>query len=346
MLFVKTPLEYLDEAINEINKATKSVLVQTMNFEEGELIMALEESLKKASERGVDVRLNYDWVASKYIHGDIRLLPPLTKKKRKYETNIQKKNREMYERLTASGVKLTVTNEAKFPMKHLPFSGRSHIKMLVVDEKICYVGGVNLYDGAFKNIDFMVKSEKEKFVSTVASQFYKVNENKHKKDYSVEVDSKETLFIDVGKKRKSIIYDQALKRIKEAKTSISYMSAFVPDGKILDEILIATHRDVDIKVYLSSKDSPVFHNYPDKLSYVYFKNIIKRKPEIKVKHLHKFIHAKLIIVDDELALYGSHNYTYSGVLFGTAEIMVETREEEIIKELKEFININETQVKE
>ncbi len=84
MQSVLSPLVYLDDLISEIDKAKKSVLLQTMIFEYGKLIGKLEDHLIKAAKRGVDVRLNYDWVAEKYIHGDLPLVPVIDGERRKY----------------------------------------------------------------------------------------------------------------------------------------------------------------------------------------------------------------------------------------------------------------------
>jgi phosphatidylserine/phosphatidylglycerophosphate/cardiolipin synthase-like enzyme len=337
---VLTPLEYLEEALREIDNASESVLIQTMNFEAGEKIGRLEDHLKKAAQRGVNVHVNYDWVAKRYVHGDLRLVTPVSRKRRRYENSIKQMNFDMYARLQDAGVKLTLTNSTRFPLTLVPFTGRSHIKMLVIDSKTAWIGGLNMYDGAFENLDFMVRTQKPKMVSAISDQFFKVNKNKHKRDYEVVVDEKESVYVDVGKKRKSIIYDTALKNVREASSDIIYMSAFVPDSKLLEEMMLASLRNIRITVIASHEGSSVFNNYPDKLSYIYFKNAIKNKPNIKFMHIDCDIHGKLIIVDKQVALYGSHNYTYSGVLFGTAEIMVETREEEIISEFLELLKNN------
>lgn len=337
MRYVVSAENYLEEAIREIESAKKSILLQTMNFEAGEMICKLEGHLEKAARRGVEVRINYDWVAYKFVHSDLQILPAFKKATRRYIANQLNKNKEMYDRLSASGVILTTTNKATLPSRILPFLGRSHIKMLVVDGERAWIGGVNLFDKAFGNFDIMVKTEKRDLINAISDQFYKVNDRKHPNDYEVIIDDNESLYIDVGKRRKSIIYDQAKIRVKEAKKDIIYMSAFLPDGKLLKEIKAASRRGVEVTILTSSEDSSEFNNYPEKLSFIYFKKAIKNQKNIKFIHLKKIVHAKLIIVDGERALYGSHNYTYSGVMFGTAEIMIETREKEIVRELETFI---------
>jgi cardiolipin synthase A/B len=340
MRSVLPALDYLDDLISEIDKAKKSVLLQTMMFEEGVLINRLEKHLIKAAHRGVDVRVNYDWVAEKYVHGNLPLVPVIDAKKRRYIDRIQEKNRQMYKRLEENGVILSITNDVSFPISTMPYLGRSHIKLAAVDQEIGWVGGVNLYDGAFGHIDFMVKSRKKTLVDALYKEFSQINDNKSPNDYKVKIDELENLYVDVGGKGKSIIYDTAKKRIRNAKSSIIFMSQFVPDTRLLKEVSKAQERGVRINILTSSLDDPAFNKYPEKLSYLVLKNSIDGKEFIKIYHLNRKVHAKLIIVDGEVALYGSHNYTYTGVLFGTAEMMMETREKEIIKQLLDFIKEN------
>ena len=341
MKCVQTPIEYFEDLISHIEKSKKSVFLQTMIFEYGELFIGkLEKELIKASLRGIDIRVNYDWVARKYIHGELPLIPIFDKKRRKYSQSLQIRNKKMYERLESAGVKLTQTNNPTFPVSQMPYLGRNHIKMAVVDDYIAWIGGVNLYDGAFEYLDIMVKSHKPNLILALSSQFFQVNSNKSKNDYKEIIDETETLYVDTGIKGKSIIYDQAKERIRNASKSIIFMSQFVPDTKLLNEIEVACDRGVEVSILTSPADNPNFTNYPEKLTYIILKKSIAERPSINLTHLSKKVHAKILIIDDEIVLFGSHNYTYTGVLFGTAEIMVETSDEKILMEFREYIKDN------
>ena len=337
MQTLQNPFDYLNNLIVEIDKADNRILIQTMNFEYGKIVGRLETHLIKAAKRGIDVRINYDWVAKKYIHGDLSMFPTINRSKRSYGNKIQDKNEEMYARLKKAGIVLVRTNDPVFPISQFPYLGRSHIKMAVIDEKICWVGGINLYDGAFENTDIMVKSGKYKLISALSKQFFQVNENKGTADYKVEIDKYDTLYVDTGRKGKSIIHDHAIKRIRNARKNIIFMSQFVPDTKLLKEITDAGDRNVKTIILTSPSDDTIFTHYPEKLSYVVLKITIDEKGNIELNHLSKKVHAKIIIIDDEMVLFGSHNYTYSGVLFGTAEIMIESKEEMLIRQFRKLI---------
>lgn len=341
MQFVESGEIYLESLLNEIEKANKSIYLQAMLFEHGKTIQLLEDQLIKAKNRGVEVVINYDWVSEKYYKGELYKFPPLDKAKRENLNKQNDKNDQMYERLEFAGIKLNKINNANFIGSAFPYLGRNHIKISIIDENVCWLGGINLFDMAFEAIDFMVKSTNEKLVTALTSQFFKINENSIQEDYSKKIDDLETLYVDAGSKGKSIILDTAIESIRKAMKSVIFMSQFVPDTKLLKEMEEASSRGVEIVIYTSPADNPNFTNYPEKLTYVMLKNSMSERENMKLIHLMKKVHAKLLIIDNKVALYGSHNYTYSGVLFGTAEIMMETKDSKILKELNEFIEVSQ-----
>jgi len=337
---VQSAHEYFNDLLKEIRKAKKRVYLQSMLFESGGKIDQLEDELIKASERGLDVRINYDWVADRYVDGNLPKFPVIEKGKRELLNKFQSKNKKMHKRLESSGVKLSETNDPSFLTSAFPYLGRSHIKSTIIDDDYCWVGGVNLTSGSFDNIDIMVKSNKKGLIIALTKLFYEINENKNAEDYSVKIDENETLFIDVGNKNKSIIYEKAKQVINSAKKNIVFMSQFVPDSKLLKEIEKISDKGIEIKIITSNEEDPVFAKYPEKLTYVMLKKTIEDRHNIELIHLSRKVHAKLIIVDNKLALYGSHNYIYSGVLFGTAEIMIENSEEKVISGFNKYLDIN------
>lgn len=337
MVSVQTSKEYLKDLLSEIDNAKKYIFLQTMLFEDGENIKQIEEHLIKAAKRGVEVQINYDWVSERYIHGDLLKLPVIDRQRRDILNSIHEDNEKMHKRLEEVGVRLNVTNNPSIITSAFPYLGRSHIKTTIIDDKYCWVGGVNLYDDAFDNYDLMVKSDKKDLILALLTLFHQINENKSPDDYKVKIDSSETLFVDVGNKGKSIIYERVKEKISSAKNEIIFMSQYVPDSKILRDLEALSDKGVRIKIITSPEDDSAFTKYPEKLTYIILKKAIEDKKNIELIHLSKKVHAKLLLIDDEIGLYGSHNYIYSGVLFGTAEIMIETSDEKSLKGIREYL---------
>jgi phosphatidylserine/phosphatidylglycerophosphate/cardiolipin synthase-like enzyme len=334
---VFTPYDFLEDFLDEAKKAKHSIYLQSMNFEAGGVLGKIEKVLIEALNRGVRVNINHDWVAKVFVQGDLPLLPSPSSKRRHVGEKLHRESQELEANLKAHGATIITTNTPNPFTKLLPMVGRNHIKMYIVDEKIAWMGGVNLFDDAFNNIDIMIRFEDEKIVNRLTKQFFMVNSLQSPVDYSLRLTDTERLFVDSGKKGSSIIYQEALEQVDRAKESIVFMSQFVPDGQLLRHLLQATKRGVKVDVMISYPQSVLFRTYPTKLTYLYFKHAIRKNPYITVTHKSKNVHAKIIIVDGIKALVGSHNYTYSGVLFGTEEIMIETTNEALVEDIGKFV---------
>ena len=338
MQLLQKPEEFLSDFVSEIKKSNKSVLIQTMSIESGRVMSLIEEELIKAVKRGVEAHINYDWVTKKFVHGDLPLLPVLNSKKRDYDKNVHNQISQMLKRLIVAGVKISKTNQPNLLLSLLPFVNRNHIKMYIVDGKKAWIGGINLFDVGFESIDLMVKLDDKKVIGALLNQFEKINKNRENKNYSVNCGNDYSLFVDVGKHGKSIIYDEALSMIGSSKKNIIFMSQFVPDNKLLRELIKVSKKNVAVTVITSSEDDVVLGHYPAKLSYLYFKHSIKKYPNIKLINLQKHTHVKLLLVDDELAIFGSHNLTFSGVLFGTEEIMLKIFNSDLLQQLNRYVH--------
>lgn len=340
MQILQTPDEFLKDFVSEINNAKHSIQIQSMNFEVGRVMSVLTKALLDAAKRGVKIEINFDWVSERYIHDTLPMLPVINFKKRKYNNNLHKQNNELINLLINAGIKMNQTNNPLFSSTLIPFAGRNHIKMYIVDEKIGWIGGLNLFDIAFENIDFMVKISDQKIVSVLIDQFKKINKNKGEIDYSIDLGNDYSITVDVGKKFKSLIYKKALSEIKKSEKSVIFMSQLMPDGKILSALINAAKRGVRVEIITSPKDNKLFTRFPEKLLYINFLRSIKKYANIQLYHLLTTVHVKLILIDDKKALFGSHNFTYLGVILGTEEIMMQTIDPSLITQIKEFIGKN------
>lgn len=337
MPVLQRPNEFLEDFVSEIKIAEKSVLLQSMNFETGRVMSILEEALISAAGRGVEIEINFDWVSQRFVHNSLPLLPAISSGKRKYIKNLWEKDREMVGRFKKAGIKMNKTNIPQIPLNLIPFIGRNHIKMYIVDGRIGWIGGLNLFDNAFENVDFMVKITNKKIINVLMDQFKKINENRMEADYSIKFDKNYTLTVDNGRKARSLIYSQTLSAVRKAEESIVFMSQFIPDYSILRALIKASKKGIRIEIITSPGNNRIFKHYPERLSYLYFKKSIKNNPNIRLIHLNKTVHAKLILIDNKVALFGSHNFTYSGVIFGTEEIMMTTYDPDLITQIKDFV---------
>jgi len=330
------PNDFLDDFLKEAEKAKHSIYLQSMNFEAGNVLSKIEKVLLDALSRGVRVNINHDWVSQVFINGDLSFFPSISSKERIHGKELHKKSQEIEENLRAHGATFITTNTPSMLNRMLPMVRRNHIKLYIVDEAIAWMGGVNLFDEAFEKIDIMIKFDEEKIVDGLVKQFFMVNQLRSPVDYKLQLTSVENLFVDTGKFGSSIIYTEAMRKIDSAEKSIIFISQFVPDGPLLQKLIKASKRGVKVDVVTSTKKNSLFTSYPTRLTYLYFQYILPKYPLITLTHRLKDVHAKIISVDGDCAMVGSHNYTYSGVLFGTEEIMMQTTDKDLVKRIEDF----------
>lgn len=341
MTIVQNPQQFLEDFAQQAKKAQKRICLQSMLFEYGEALAKLEPILISKAKEGVDVQINADWVSQRYSEGNPNIIPPLWGPKRKRMLDIHHANKLLINRLTDAGVKIIMINQPKLPTRIISIFRRNHKKLYIVDDT-AWLGGVNLFDLAFKNIDLMVKFTDPSFAELATHEFYKVDDNKSNDNYRIAFRAGYELLVDTGVIGRSLIYDEAIGLIRQAKESVVFISQFVPEGKLLDSLLEASERNIAISVITSPRSHQYFTKFPYKIPYHRFLSRIKNSKQILFSHQDTMTHAKLLIVDGESAIFGSHNLISTGGTLGTEEIAIKTEHKELLKQLEEFVNKNTT----
>ncbi|MEI6326919.1 MAG: phosphatidylserine/phosphatidylglycerophosphate/cardiolipin synthase family protein [Candidatus Roizmanbacteria bacterium] len=335
---IQEPTEFLQDFIMLTQKAKKRIWVQTMNFDPGPHIDVCVASLINAARRGVDVRINVDWIAERFYDGRFDTFPTLNTQRRSALATFNITRQTMYRSLASAGVALVVTNKPNLFGGYFPAYRRNHIKMFMIDDDVVWVGGVNLMEHALHNFDLMVRVTDQTIIRALADQFPQVNVERPKHDYQVECTKDTTFLVDSGRKMKSLIYNEAIKSIGHARKNITFISQFLPGGQLLSQLIrISREKNVHVTIVTSHRDDEFFNAFPHQLAYKHFLLQIRSCPGIRLIHFHRKVHVKLLLVDDEEALFGSHNFWYLGGLFGTEEIAFHTGDKKLINDLRNFV---------
>lgn len=335
---IQEPTEFLQDFIMLTQNAKRRIWVQTMNFDPGPHIDVCVSSLINAARRGVDVRINVDWIAERFYDGRFDTFPTLDTQRRSALATFNTTRQTMYRSLLSAGVALIVTNKPNLFGSYLPAYRRNHIKMFIIDDEVVWVGGVNLMEHALHNFDLMVRITDQTIIRALADQFPRVNAQRPKHDYHVECTKDTTFLVDSGRKMKSLIYDEAIKSIGHATKNITLVSQFLPGGQLLSRLIrISREKNVDVAIVTSHREDEYFNAFPHQLAYQHFLLQIRSCPRIRLVHFHKKVHVKLLLIDNAEALFGSHNFWYLGGLLGTEEIAFHTKDKKLINELKDFM---------
>lgn len=309
---------FIRDATTAVKKARKRVALIAITVLEEPQTQPLFDAIRAAGERGVKITI----LADTFTYTEKGTILP-TRRFGKGARNIRK----TVESLKKAGVDFQWLGVVRPTILH----GRTHHKWLVVDDTVYTFGGINILDKALTNNDYQFKLLHRQLANRLEYEMtLMVNAEKERRqlpDTSYAMDGSTVMF-DGGTIGRSIIYDRACELARDAK-EILYVSQHCPTGKLARII--------------SRKKSHVFFNRPAQASsfnkpLIWFsialsgmRNRYKKAP---------YIHAKFAIFTmadgSKTAITGSHNLTYAGVVLGTREIALETRNPKVTAQLEAF----------
>ena len=127
--YYKCGEELFAAMLEDIRRAEKYIFLEYFILDTGEMYDTLTDELAKKAAEGVDVRLIYDDV------GCVNKMPP-----------------HFYRKLQEKGIKCAAFNPAR-PVLAIIMNHRDHRKILVIDGKVSYTGGVNIADEYINKIN-------------------------------------------------------------------------------------------------------------------------------------------------------------------------------------------------
>lgn len=343
-LAVLTPEEFLVDWEMEASQAREKVIGQTMWFEgqrSGEIVTKI---FCEAAPQHVEKVLLVDWLSmiwSDWTSLPLAFLNPFTKNR---ILEIAARKEQMWKQMKVCGVKLTFTNPPKNIFEKIwPVTGRNHLKAAGVDRRVFYVGGFNFGNLEMDLADFMVKVDDKIIAGKLFDEWERVNSRIVVEDREIELDGENTLLVDGGTARKSIILDRVAELVSSSKAfALAITANWVPDNSLAMELERAAERGVKVES-IRGKDR-VVHKWPINSLHLFW--LVGKLNEI-VFRLHKYqipvlvnkkrgVHAKLLIIDGQVAMFGTHNLTDKGVKAGTKEWMIVTRNKKLVGNLMKF----------
>jgi cardiolipin synthase len=317
------PDEYVRTATRHINQAKEFISFVSMIVTDDHRTDVLIDALAAAAKRGVRVEVAADVFTFGEFGGHLKPL--------KYYSEKSRQAANMAKELKESGVKFTWVGR----FSASPVSGRNHMKCLVVDDTVYSFGGINMDDASLDHTDYMFEFVDRQLAMELRDDISRIIEADSKhfayRSHEFTHGKKTSILIDGGLQADSIIYRRACQLAKDAK-EILFVSQYCPTGK-LSRLMKRTKT----KLYFNN---PKRTNNRINAGLIRFNMLISGN---KTRYRHKpYLHSKFIIftMNDgrKIALSGSHNFTYIGVLFGTREIALQTEDAKIIKQLEKFYN--------
>jgi cardiolipin synthase len=285
---IYTETSAIVEAITKAcEEAKTSIYIEQFLFTPDSSNQKLLEILIQKAKNGVFVRCIFDSLGSRHL--------------------VQS---QYVDELIKAGVKI------KFFNWILPFSKhnksiwyfRNHRRLIIIDKKIMFTGGVCFGKRMETWRDTHVKIE-----GAVVEQGLKTFESTWKKVYkqhTVELGHQTKTGLDgfsyitqAPLPTKRYLYHQCIDAIKQAKTEILLTTPyFLPDNKLVHALLRAKKRGVTVQILIPQKSD---HPLVDLASTTYFHHLLEKG--IEIYRYPDMIHAKTAVIDSDWSMVGTLN---------------------------------------
>jgi len=314
------PPDYVSQATELVKKAKHRVFLISMVIADHAATHELIAAIEDAARRGVKVHVTADVFTFGEVSGGF--LPI-----RYYSPGVKEVN-SMVKTLKAAGVKFDWLGRSRMTL----LSGRTHSKWCVIDDDCFVFGGVNMYQGGVaENTDYMFSLQNNRLADRLVYEQGRIVKaelgSTNYPSVTYELEGNDVLF-DGGIIAHSVIYRRAIELARDAK-HITFVSQYCPTGKLAR--------------VLKKRNTQYYFNRPDQATSFNRALIGLSMLTTRIKTSYKkepYLHAKFIIFTMEdgskVAITGSHNFAYTGVLLGTREVALETTDKKIISQLESF----------
>jgi cardiolipin synthase len=293
--------EYFPALEVAILQAKHEIYIETYIYQMDEVGLRISDALINAAGRGVAVYLLLDGFGCQDLADS------------------------HFKKLTASGVQVLIYREKISPWTFQKNRlRRLHRKMVLVDRKIGFVGGINIIDDydvpkdATPRLDYAVKVE-----GTIVKEIYQAMQRLWRRIAWLQMRSKQKLIADkcfvkpqikgAAMKAALLLRDNILHRrdieeaylsaIAEAKDEIIIANAyFLPGWRFRKALVEAAERGVKVKLLLQGR-LEYFYMFA---SHAFYNQFLERGIEI-FEYQKSFMHSKVAVIDGQWATVGSSN---------------------------------------
>lgn len=291
---------FFNELLESLKKAKKSINIEFYIFKNDDIGTKILNVLEEKAKEGVEVRLLYDSVGSRSL------------------------NRNVLNKLINEGGKVGEFFPSWLKFININMNFRNHRKIVVIDNNVGFVGGFNVGDeylgkdskfGYWRdthikftgsavndlNLRFLADWRYATKEEVSLEEIFEANEeNSNSNNVGMQIVSSGPNLSD-----KYEIKMAYLKMIQKAKKYLYIQSPYlIIDNSISDSLKLAAASGVDVKIMIPGKGD---HPFVYWANLVYAGDLIKEG--IRVFHYDKnaFLHAKTVVIDDEICSIGTAN---------------------------------------
>lgn len=302
-----------EDMLSAIAQAERRVLFESYIVKGDAMGRRFKRALIDAAARGVEVYVIYDGFANLVVRPSFFRFPPSV--------------RVLRYPVLASGLRFL--NPRNY--------GRDHRKILVVDDKIGFVGGYNvgqLYEDEWRDTHLALSGTAVWDLENAFIDFWNVH-RPHERIHQATRPTWEPTIRAHRNIPKQLIFPirgMYLEAIDRAQHTIELTTAyFIPDTDILDALIDASRRGVQVRILLPRVSN---HVVADFLARGFFNRLLDAGVEIW-RYTDHMVHAKTATIDGEWSTVGTANIDRLS-LTGNYEINLEIIDDEFAKGMREI----------
>lgn len=322
--YFKSGEEQFEQMLKDLRKAKNFIFLEYYIIQHGEMLDSIMEILTSKVQEGVEIRFLYDGTSS------IAKIP---------HSFVRKAN------------KLGIKCKMFMPVKALlstEQNNRDHRKLLIIDNKIAYTGGANLADeyinktkpfGYWKDVGIKIEGEA---VISFTQMFLKMWNFKQREieDFTPYL-SHETCegngyFIpicDHPHDGEDVSKTLILQILANARDYVHITTPYlIIDDELRNALCTTARRGVDVKIITPSRPDKKLIFYVTQTNY---KQLIENGVKI-YQYLPGFIHAKMIVSDNQHAVLGTVNLDYRSLFLNFEDAVYIYKNDQIDKIASDF----------
>lgn len=286
-----------EQLLKDIESAKDHIHIQYYIFKLDNLGQRMVEALKKKAKQGVKVRILYDEMGSRGVR------------------------KKQFRELTELGGEIEVFFPSILPLINPRLNFRNHRKIVIIDGRVGYIGGFNVGDeylglnkkfGYWRDTHLRIEGSAVHPLQTRFILDWNQASGERRIAYS------EKYFPAIPKKGDTsmqivssgpdtewqAIKNGYLKLIMNAKRYIYIQTPyFIPDNGFLNAIEVAALSGIDVRIMIPNKPDHLFVYWA---TYSYVGQLLKAGAKVYIYNK-GFIHAKMIVIDDEASSVGTAN---------------------------------------
>ncbi|MFY3791711.1 cardiolipin synthase [Ureibacillus sp. MALMAid1270] len=288
--------EKFESLIEDISSAKDHIHIQYYIFKLDQLGQRILTVLKRKMKQGVNVRILYDEMGSRGL------------KKRQFKELID------------LGGEVEVFFPSVLPLFNPRLNFRNHRKIVIIDGRIGYIGGFNVGDeylglnkkfGYWRDTHLKIEGSS---VHPLQTRFLldwnqaSNNNIDYSEKYFPAIPQKGDVAIQIVSSGPDAdwptIKNGYLKLLMSAKRYIYIQTPyFIPDSSFLNAVEVAILSGIDVRIMIPNKPDHMFVYWA---TYSYVGELLKAGAKVYI-YEKGFIHAKMIVIDDEASTVGTAN---------------------------------------